>query len=183
MVQRLPGLPWAEWVKFQGRGSQWPYRDNVPKVPSSNMPLLPHKYRHAWVWCHSDKFQSLMAKLPGPIPVCPVPSCLRQDLSLTYQGKPQRKRKKDWVSRTLNFHCHCRLPTSPLITWSKESQCSLEAAGGGDVHCITACWLSLSLQQTGTLEGQFIPLPNLAQTLFMQRKKSGPAKGTVFPPY
>lgn len=41
------------------------------------------------------------------------------------------EKEKDWVSRTLNFHCHYCLPISLLITWRKESQRTSEGAGGG----------------------------------------------------
>lgn len=49
------------------------------------------------------------------------------------------EKEKDWVSRTLNFHCHYCLPISLLIAWRKESQRTSEGAGGGGCslpHCL-----------------------------------------------
>lgn len=163
-------------------GSQRPNMDNVPRAgqqfPPPNLPLLPHNGRHAWTWCHSDKFQYLMAKVPGLIPVCQL-SCK------TFPGSPWKTQRKGKRLCIQNIKLPLPLLAANLPANHLEKRkaiapqrkrgwgCSLQ-------HCLLAV---LVFHQEHTLEGQSAPSPALAQTHFMQRKKPGQAKGTVLPSY
>lgn len=121
-----------------------------------------------------------MAALPGPIPDCLL-GC--KTFSWLNRENLGEEGKRLWLSRTLNFHRHCCLPISVLITWRKASQCPRREPEQGPHSTALPAEKPLSFQQEGTLEGQCVPSPTLAPTHFAQKKRSGVAKEMSLSPY
>lgn len=67
-----------------------------------------------------------------------------------------------WLSRTLNFHRHCCLPISVLITGEKQANAPQREPEQDLLSTALPAEKPLSFQQEGTLEGQCVPSPSLA---------------------
>lgn len=166
-------------VKSQGHGRvSVPCQEPCPQtaVPSPTCHFSPTKATMPGLSVTVIN-SSLMAKLSGPIPAC----------LLSCKTFPWLAREKlGGKGKRLSFqNINLPLPLLPAnlpANHLKERKPTLRTEPGvGAAHCSSACSQPLSFQQEGP--GKMNSSSARALPHFTQRKKPGPAKGTILPPY